>query len=180
MNIDFEELLRAEMEDFDWTLDEIGISKEIFKECWQSIDEMELLDVQLNDLCKEDETLTEDSPAVLELIKLWDLSRAKLDRLEIACQNVPYVCLNALRLSYKELQAALDFDSTGKIKAFIYAAEHRGTAMTFGKNFKSVMQVELDKPRRNILSKAGAKGALVRLQPISLYTTPAKIPSKKT
>ena len=180
MDIDFEELFRVETENFDSILDKIGIPKELFQEYWQSIGQMERLDNQWDELRKEDETLTEDSPAVLELIKLWDLSRAKLDRLEIACQNVPYVCLNALRLSYKELQAALDFDSTGKIKAFIYAAEHRGTAMTFGKNFKSVMQVELDKPRRNILSKAGAKGALVRLQPISLYTTPAKIPSKKT
>ena len=67
MDIDFEELLRVEMEEFDWTLDQIGIPKELFKECWQSIGEMELLNDQWGELRKEDETLTDESPAFLEL-----------------------------------------------------------------------------------------------------------------
>lgn len=165
MDIDFEELIRVEMEDFEWTLDAIGIPKELFQECWQSIGEMELLRDQFNELCKADETLTDESPAVLELNKLLDFANTRYERLANACPDVPYMCFNALSLSYKELQTALDFDSTGKIKTLIYAAEHRGVAMTFGRDFRAAVQAELDKPRRNILAKAGAKGALVRLQP---------------
>ena len=59
MDIDFEELIRVEMEDFEWTLDVIGIPKKLFQECWQSIGEMELLRDQFNELCKADETLTD-------------------------------------------------------------------------------------------------------------------------
>ena len=165
MDIDFEELLRVEMEDFDWTLKEIGIPKELFQECWQSIGERDRLQDQFNELCKEDETLTDESPAVLELNKLLDSANTRYERLANACPDVSYVCFNALSLSYSELQTALDYDLIGKIKALISAAEFRGTASTFGKAFKAVTQAELDKPRRNILSKAGAKGALVRLQP---------------
>ena len=165
MDIDFEELLRVEIEDFDWTLEQIGIPKELFQECWQSIDEMELFDNQWDELLKEDENLTEESPAFLELKKLWHLANIRYERMANACPDVPYVCFNALSLSYRELQAALDYDSTGKIKALIYAAEFRGSAMTFGKDFRAVIQAELDKPRKSTLSKAGTKGALVRLQP---------------
>ena len=165
MDIDFEELIRVEMEDFEWTLDAIGIPKELFQECWHSIGEMELLRDQFNELCKAGETLTDESPAVLELNKLLDFANTRYERLANACPDVPYMCFNALSLSYKELQTVLDFDSTGKIKTLIYAAAHRGVAMTFGRDFRAAVQAELDKPRRNILSKAGAKGALVRLQP---------------
>ena len=166
MDIDFEELLRVEMESFDWTLKEIGVPKELFQECWQSIGERERLDNQLDELCKEDETLTDESPVFLELKKLWELAQTMYERLEIACPHVPYMCFNALSISYGHLQEALSFDSPkDKVDAFILAAELRGVAMTFGKDLRSGIQAELDRPRRNIISKAGAKGALVRLRP---------------
>jgi len=166
MDIDFEDLFKVEMEDFDWTLDAIGIPKEIFQECWQSIGELERLHDQFNELCKADETLTDESPALLELNKLLDFANSRYQRLENACPDVSYVCFNALSMSYQSLQDVLDFDlPTDKIRAFIYAAESRGIATTFGKDFKVVTQAELNKPRRRILSKAGAKGELVRLQP---------------
>ncbi len=143
MDIDFEELLRVEMEDFYWTLEQIGIPKELFQECWQSSGEIDLLCDQFNELCKADETLTNESPALLELNRLLDSSNTRYERMANACPNVPYMCLNALCLSYKELQEALDYDSTGKIKALIQAAEYRGVAMTFDENFTSVIQAEL-------------------------------------
>ena len=166
MDIDFEELLRIEMEMFDETLGQIGIPKELFQECWQSIGEMELLRDQFNELCKADETLTDESPAVLELNKLLDFANTRYERLANSCPGVPYMCFNALSMSYQSLQEALDFDSPkDKIQAFIFAAEFKGVAMTFGRDFRAVIQAELDKLRRNTLSKAGAKGARVRLQP---------------
>jgi hypothetical protein len=165
MAIDFEELLRGEMVEFNWVLDEIGMPKDLFQECWQSIGELEILHEQYKELCKTDKNLTDESPALLELNKLLVLVLPQYQRLEKACPDVSFVCFNALGLSYQCLQDVLDFDlPTDKMRAFIYAAEYRGAAMTFGKTFRAVTQAEQDKPRRIVLSKAGAKGAMARLQ----------------
>ena len=166
MDIDFEELFRVETENFDSILDEIGIPKELFQEYWQSIGQMERLDNQWDELRKEDETLTDESPAFLELKKLWDFANTRYERLINACPDVPCICFTALSLSCENLQDVLDFDSPkDKVGAFLLAAEMRGVAMTFGKDLRSGIQAVLDKPRRDTLSKAGTKGALVRLQP---------------
>ena len=154
------------MEEFDSALDVIGIPKELFRECWQSIGETELLYDQFNELRREDETLTDESPVILELKKLFDFASTRYKRLTNACPDVPYTCFTALRLSYENFQEVLDSDSpTDKIQALINGAEFRGVARIFGKDLKLGIQAVLNEPRRNILSKAGAKGALVRLQP---------------
>jgi hypothetical protein len=170
MNIDFEELFRRQMEEFDSTLDDIGIPKELFQECWLSIGEIERLYDQWDELCKEDETFTIESPVAIELKKSFDSANTKYRLLENACPDVPSFCFNALRISYETLQEALDSDSLiDKINDLILSAEFRGFAMTFNKNFKTGIQALLNEPRRSILSKAGAKGALVRLRPYAEF-----------
>jgi hypothetical protein len=166
MDIDFEELLRVEMEVFNWTLDAIGIPKELFQECWPSIRGIDILEDRFKELCEADSTLKNESPAMLELNREFDFFNTQYQRLEMACPDVSYVCFNCLDSSYQLLQNVLDCDSpTDKIRTLILAAEARGKAMTFAKDFIAVIQSDQEKPRRIALSRAGAKGALVRLQP---------------
>lgn len=153
MDIDIEELLKEQIMEYDDLLDDLGIPKGVFQECWQSaINALPELDLD-----EVNENLESDKAGLMRLIE--------------ASPNVRTECISAICLGYGSLQDAIKIDANyplqERIRDLIWAAMYRGIALTSTPPFQGAIQARVETFRRNNLSESGAKGALVRLQPFA-------------
>jgi hypothetical protein len=179
MNIDIEELFNDELMALNWLVDEFGIPDDVFRECGGSY----LVIMGESSFERIAASRGKDITGHVGMPKeMLEKARANFERL---CQSAPHIprdAMESLSLAYGGF-AYLTGNGTdignedngtlqSHMRALFATTMARGIAMgRAGLSEREIQTMNNEVLRKKNLSKAGAKGALVKLQPYAALKT---------
>lgn len=144
----------------------LRIPADVFKECWQSGEEMDSANESALEELKKSSDLAMDSSSIKALADLHAQAQARFKRLIDSAPNVRPECINAICGAYGSLQTGVSNASESSLHEMLdfllEATLGRGMAYALSPVSHDVIQERININRSNIFAAAGSKGANVK------------------